>query len=118
MSSIVNGLSLSKVRAFGAGFLIFSDVIMELRHDPAILVPSRQRQDPVYRESVFPSSIRARVAIEQATTFGWERYVGSDGTVVGIDTFGASAPLKDLQGRFGFTPERVVDLALERRAGV
>jgi transketolase len=253
MGSIVNGMSLSKLRAFGAGFLIFSDyqkmpirlaalmeipaisifthdsigvgedgpthqpveqlaalrampgllvlrpgdanevaeawrIIMTSKHDPAVLVLSRQgmptldrtnyasaegvsrgayvladpagpdppelilmasgtevglavaaherltsedvrsrvvsfpswelfeRQDAAYRESVLPRSIGARVAIEQASIFGWERYVGSDGTIIGMDTFGASAPLKDLQQRFGFTPERIVQAAREQLA--
>lgn len=58
----------------------------------------------------------ARVAIEQASTFGWERYVGANGAVVGMDTFGASAPLKELQTKFGFTPEAVVGIARARLA--
>jgi transketolase len=55
--------------------------------------------------------VTARVAIEQASTFGWERYVGTTGQVVGMTTFGASAPLKDLQTKFGFTPDAVVAAA-------
>ena len=61
-----------------------------------------------YQEEVLPPSVQARVAVEQASTFGWERYVGSNGSVVGMDTFGASAPLKHLQTKFGFTPDAVV----------
>jgi transketolase len=68
-------------------------------------------QSAEYRESVLPSSVTARVAIEQASTFGWERYVGVRGAIVGMSTFGASAPLKELQSRFGFTPEAVVETA-------
>jgi len=60
---------------------------------------------------VLPSGIRARVAIEQASTLGWDRYVGIDGEVIGMRTFGASAPLKDLQRKFGFTPAAVVAAA-------
>ena len=56
---------------------------------------------------------KARVAIEQASTFGWERYVGRQGRVIGMHTFGASAPLKELQRKFGFEPERVVAVAKE-----
>jgi len=52
--------------------------------------------------------VTARIAIEQASTFGWERYVGSTGLVIGMKTFGASPPLKELQKKFGFQPERVV----------
>ena len=66
---------------------------------------------------VFPA-FTARVAIEQASTFGWERYVGPTGRVIGMHTFGASAPLKALQQEFGFTVENVVAAAkaqLERR---
>ena len=70
-----------------------------------------ERQTSEYRESVLPRSVTARVAIEQASTFGWERYVGSTGAIVGMRTFGASAPLKELQTTFGFTPEAVVEIA-------
>jgi len=62
---------------------------------------------------VLPPDVTARVAIEQASTFGWERYVGTAGRVVGMHTFGASAPLKALQGHFGFEPENVVAIAKE-----
>ena len=68
-------------------------------------------QDEAYRESVLPDAIDARVAVEQAATVGWERYVGRRGAVVGMHTFGASAPLKGLLTKFGFTPEHVVDVA-------
>ena len=57
--------------------------------------------------------LSARIALEQASTFGWERYVGSDGRVIGMETFGASAPLKELQRKFGFEPDRVVLFAKE-----
>jgi transketolase len=65
-------------------------------------------QTPAYRESVLPPEITARVAVEQASTFGWERYVGLSGRIIGMTTFGASAPLKALQHKFGFEPENVV----------
>jgi transketolase len=68
-------------------------------------------QTPEYRDSVLPPSVKVRVAVEQASTFGWERFVGSSGHVVGMKTFGASAPLKALQGKFGFEPERVAAVA-------
>ena len=252
MASILNGMSLAKVRPFGSGFLIFSDysrpairlsalmeipviyifthdsigvgedgpthqpiehlaslraipglitlrpadanevveawkVIMELRHEPAALILARQplailerskyapasgvaqgayvladaedgkpdvlllatgsevslcvdareqlrtegvqarivsmpswelfdRQSEDYRESVLPSSVTARVSVEQASTLGWERYVGTTGFSIGMKTFGASAPLKELQKKFGFTPERVVQAAVEQVA--
>jgi transketolase len=66
-----------------------------------------------YRESVLPAAVKARVAVEQASTLGWDRYVGPHGQIVGMHTFGASAPLKEVQRRFGFTPERVVQAARE-----
>ncbi len=252
MGAILNGLSLSKVRAFGSGFLIFSDyakpairlsaimeiptihvfthdsigvgedgpthqpieqlaslraipglivlrpadanevveawrVIMRLHHQPAVLVLSRQalptldrmkyasatglergayvladthdgtpdvlllatgsevslcltvyeqlategvrvrvvsmpswelfdRQSRAYRDLVLPPQVTARVSVEQAATTGWDRYVGSAGTTIGMDTFGASAPLKALQKKFGFTPERVMAAVKEQLA--
>jgi transketolase len=70
-------------------------------------------QTPEYRDSVLPPTVKARVAVEQASTFGWERYVGSAGHVIGMRTFGASAPLKALQTKFGFEPDRVAAVAKE-----
>jgi transketolase len=70
-------------------------------------------QPPDYRESVLPGAVQARVAVEQASTLGWDRYVGPGGRIVGMHTFGASAPLKEVQRKFGFTPERVVETARE-----
>jgi transketolase len=249
MCSILNGLSLSKIRPYGSGFLIFSDysrppmrlaaimeipviyvfthdsigvgedgpthqpieqlaslralpgfitlrpadanevteawrVIMQLRHEPAALILSRQalptidrskyasaagvakgayvladapdgkpelilmatgsevslcvsayetlsaegrkvrvvsmpsweifeNQTAEYRESVLPQSVSARISVEQASTFGWSQYVGHAGKSLGMRTFGASAPLKELQKRFGFTPDAVVTAARE-----
>lgn len=250
MASILNGLSLSKVRAFGSGFLIFSDyakpairlsaimeipvihvfthdsigvgedgpthqpieqlaalraipgllvirpadanevveawrVIMRLNHEPAALILSRQalptldrtkyaaaagldkgayvlaeapgghpevlllatgsevalclaayerltaegvqvrvvsmpswelfeRQKRAYREQVLPPQVTIRVSVEQAATTGWDRYVGAAGISLGMNTFGASAPLKELQKKFGFTPDRLLTLVKER----
>lgn len=250
MGAILNGLSLSKVRPFGAGFLIFSDygraairlsalmelpvihifthdsigvgedgpthqpvehlaslraipglidlrpadanevveawrVIMQLRHEPAALILSRQnlptfdrsqyasaagvargayvladaaegrpdviligtgsevqlclaayeqltaegiqarvvsmpswelfeKQDQAYRESILPPEVTARVSVEQASTLGWARYVGLAGCSIGMETFGASAPLQALQEKFGFTPDRVAAAAREQ----
>ena len=68
-------------------------------------------EHPEYRESVLPSGVTARVSIEMATTFGWDRYIGSTGTAIGMHSFGASAPLKHLQKKFGFTAEAVVNAA-------
>jgi transketolase len=252
MGSIVNGLALSKIRAFGSGFLIFSDymkppirlgalmelpviyvfthdsigvgedgpthqpveqlnalrsipglialrpadanevveawrVIVQLRHQPACLILSRQalpifdraryapaaglargayvmadaedglpeviligsgsevqlcvqvyeeltregtparvvsmpswelfeQQDQAYWDSVLPPAVAARVAVEQASVIGWDRYVGRFGAKVGMHTFGSSAPLKDLLTKFGFTPDRVLAAAREQIA--
>jgi transketolase len=69
------------------------------------------RQPEAYRNEVLPPSVTARVAVEQASTFGWGRYVGLAGEVIGMRTFGASAPLKELQKKFGFTPDNVVAAA-------
>jgi transketolase len=249
MCSILNGMSLSKIRAFGSGFLIFSDysrppmrlaalmeiptiyifthdsiglgedgpthqpveqltamralpgfmvlrpadanevseawkVIMQLRHEPAAIVLTRQavptfdrtkyasaagvakgayvladasggkpelilmatgsevslcvsvyeqltaegrkvrvvsmpswelfeKQSPEYRESVLPAAVTARISVEQASTLGWAHYVGLAGKIIGMRTFGASAPLKELEKKFGFTPDAVIAAARE-----
>jgi transketolase len=73
-----------------------------------------EHQTQEYRDSVLPPDVTARVAIEQASTFGWERYVGWTGRVIGMHTFGASAPLKELQKKFGFEPYEVVAAAKEQ----
>jgi transketolase len=72
-----------------------------------------ESQTRKYRSSVLPPEVNARIALEQGSTFGWERYVGDSGRIIGMETFGASAPLKELQKKFGFEPERVVLLAKE-----
>jgi transketolase len=72
-----------------------------------------EHQTQQYRDSVLPPSVGARVAIEQASTFGWERYIGPSGRVIGMTTFGASAPLKELQRKFGFEPDRLAAVAKE-----
>ena len=69
------------------------------------------KQDQKYRDKVIPPSITARIAVEKASTFGWERYVGCEGHIIGMKTFGASAPLKALQKKFGFVPEEIVAAA-------
>jgi len=66
-----------------------------------------------YRDRVLPPEVTVRVAVEQASTFGWERYVGATGRVIGMKTFGASAPLKELQKKFGFEPDHVAAAAKE-----
>jgi transketolase len=72
-----------------------------------------ENQIRTYRDTVLPREVRARVAIEQASTFGWERYTGDSGRIIGMETFGASAPLTHLQKKFGFESDRVVLVAKE-----
>jgi transketolase len=83
-----------------------------------------EEQDQAYQDSVLPPEIAARVSVEQGSTVGWERYVGRTGAKIGMHTFGASAPFKELLKKFGFTPEKVVEaaksqlaLSRERRGG-
>lgn len=73
-----------------------------------------EHQPLEYRNSVLPPEVRARVCVEQASTFGWARYVGPDGAAIGMTSFGASAPLKELQKKFGFTVENVIAKAKEQ----
>jgi transketolase len=68
-------------------------------------------QPEAYRNSVLPPKVAARISIEQASTFGWERYVGPRGRMIGMHTFGASAPLQELLRNFGFEPEQIVETA-------
>jgi len=80
-------------------------------HARVVSVPSWElfdRQDQAYRDSVLPPAVKARVSVEMASTFGWERYVGMSGSSIGMRSFGASAPLKALQKHFGFTVENIV----------
>jgi transketolase len=74
------------------------------------------RQHPEYREHVLPAGVMGRVSVEQASTLGWARYVGTTGHSIGMVTFGASAPLKELQHKFGFTPQSIVAAAKEQLA--
>jgi transketolase len=74
---------------------------------PSTNVFDRQSRD--YRDSVLPPGVRTRIAIEAAVTTGWYKYVGTDGMVIGIDTFGESAPAKELFAYFGFTVDKVVE---------
>jgi transketolase len=78
---------------------------------PSWEIFEHQPQD--YRDSVLPPHIKARIAVEQASSFGWERYVGTGGQLTCMKTFGASAPLKELQRKFGFEPDHIVAAAKE-----
>jgi transketolase len=70
-----------------------------------------EKQDRAYRDHVFPRNVRARLAIEQAGSLGWDRYVGMDGATITMSTFGASAPLSKLQEKFGFTLDNALKVA-------
>jgi transketolase len=72
-----------------------------------------EQQPQSYRDDVLLPNVKARLAVEQGSVLGWDRYVGPAGRVIGMKTFGASAPLKELQRKFGFEPERVVSIAME-----
>jgi transketolase len=74
------------------------------------------RDHPEYRERVLPAAVTARVSVEKASTLGWSRYVGSQGQSLGMETFGASAPLQELQKRFGFTADHIVAAAKQQIA--
>jgi transketolase len=70
-----------------------------------------EREDPAYRDSVLPPGVTARVAIEQASPLGWERWTGSEGEILAMRSFGASGPYRDVEAHFGFTVENVVAAA-------
>jgi transketolase len=83
-------------------------------HSRVVSMPSWdifELQPEEYRDRVLPPNIKSRIAIEQGSTLGWDRYVGECGRVIGMHTFGASAPLKELQKKFGFEPGRIVEVA-------
>jgi transketolase len=69
------------------------------------------RDHPEYRDEVLPKAVTARVSVEQGSTLGWAQYIGLSGCSIGMATFGASAPLKELQKKFGFTAENIVAAA-------
>ena len=73
-----------------------------------------EHQDQAYKDEVIPPDITARVAVEKGSTLGWTRYTGLRGHIIGMRTFGASAPLKELQSRYGFLPENIVAAAREQ----
>jgi transketolase len=96
------------------------DLLAEGIRSRVVSMPSWEifdRQPQAYRESVLPPKVKARVAVEQASTFGWERYIGESGHVIGMNTFGASAPLKELQKKFGFEPDQIVAAAKRQLGG-
>jgi transketolase len=112
--------------ATGSDVALAADAYEELTKDGVrarvVSLPSWylfDQQPDEYRDGVLPPAITARVSVEEASTLGWDRYVGPEGAVIGMHTFGSSAPLKDVQTKFGFTPQRVAETAREvlKRAG-
>jgi transketolase len=94
----------------------FETLTAEGRKVRVVSMPSWEifeKQSSEYRESVLPQNVSARISVEQASTFGWSQYVGPKGKSIGMRTFGASAPLKELLKRFGFTADAVVTAARE-----
>jgi transketolase len=73
-----------------------------------------EKQDEAYRESVLPKSMKKRVTVEAASPFGWAKYAGDEGTIIGIDHYGASAPGDEIMKHFGFTAEHVTSAALRQ----
>ena len=73
-----------------------------------------EKQDKAYRDGVIPPAVKARVCVEMGGAFGWERYAGETGAIIGMRSFGASAPLKDLLKHFNFTTDAVVKAAKEQ----
>jgi transketolase len=75
-----------------------------------------EQQDEAYRHSVLPPQVKARVTVEAGSPIGWDRYAGSSGTIIAMRSFGASAPIKDVMAKFGFTPDKVMDAARQQIA--
>ena len=93
---------------------VTDDEIVRYRADGAVCLRGLfDRQDDAYKDEVLPPSVTARVSIEEASTLGWDRWVGPEGRKIGMSTFGSSAPLKDLQTKFGFTPDKIAEAAKE-----
>jgi transketolase len=111
-----NGKPQVLLMASGSEVALCLDAYQKLKADKietrVISMPSWElfeKQSREYRESIFPPDVTARVSVEQASTLGWARYVGPSGRSIGMETFGASAPLQALQKKFGFTPEKIVE---------
>jgi transketolase len=93
---------------------VYEQLSAEGRKVRVVSMPSWEifeKQPTEYRDSVLPPEVKARISVEQASTLGWPQYVGHDGITIGMKTFGASAPLKELQKKFGFTPDAVMEAA-------
>jgi transketolase len=72
-----------------------------------------EKQNIKYKESVLPSEVKNRIAVEAASSFGWERYIGTNGVMIGVDRFGASAPGEKVLEKFGYTVENIITIAKE-----
>jgi transketolase len=99
---------------------VYEQLTAEGRKVRVVSMPSWElfeKQSAEYRESVLPSTVTARISVEQASTFGWTRYVAPAGRSIGMKAFGASAPLKELLKKFGFTPDAVMAAARELLQG-
>ncbi len=95
---------------------VYEQLSAEGRKVRVVSMPSWElfeKQSPEYHESVLPAAVTARISVEQASTMGWAEYVGPAGKIIGMKTFGASAPLKELEKKFGFTPDAVIAAARE-----
>jgi len=75
-----------------------------------------EHQDQAYRDQVLPPQVRARVTVEESFTYGWRRYAGTGGAILGMETFGASAPIQQIQAKFGFEPGHVIEAAKDQLA--
>jgi transketolase len=75
-----------------------------------------EHQDQAYRDQVLPPQVRARVTVEEGSTYGWHRYAGTGGAILGMETFGASAPIQQIQAKFGFEPGHVIEAAKDQLA--
>ena len=121
LADVENGKPEVLLLASGSEVSLCVETYEELKqqgiHARVVSMPSWklfEQQSQEYRNSVLPPDVTARVSVEQATTFGWSKYVGSSGISLGIDTYGASAPYKDLLQHFGFTVDRVVAAAKQQ----
>jgi transketolase len=115
-----NGGGLPEVIIMGTGSEVglcveaYEKLVADGVHARVVSLPSWElfeHQTEEYKDEVLPPGVRARVSVEQASTFGWRRYVNSNDAIIGMKTFGASAPLKELTKKFGFTVEAVTDAA-------
>jgi transketolase len=75
-----------------------------------------EQRDQPYRDQALPPQVRARVTVEESSTYGWHRYAGTGGAILGMETFGASVPIQQVQAKFGFEPAHVIEAARDQLA--